>query len=335
VSNPRTRRACLGVLASAALGLGVGPGLGLPAHAQAFPDKTIQIVVPFPAGGATDAVARLLAEKMAQRLGKAVIVDNKAGAAGVLGTDIVAKAPADGHTLSVSLTTNLLTNQFLFKKLPYDPQRDLTLVSQIALGPIVLLVHPGVPASTGPELLQYIAANKGKLSYGSWGIGSAGHLSGAFMSQSQKADMSHVPYKGEAPMVQDLIGGQIQMAFASALQAKPFVDAGKLKAIGITGEQRMSVLPHVPTLVEQGLTDDVYRITGWVAMAAPGATPKAVVQRLADEVRAACEQPDVRAKIAALGFTPVARGPQEFAAAYRKDLPVWERLVKVSGATLD
>jgi tripartite-type tricarboxylate transporter receptor subunit TctC len=291
--------------------------------------------VPFPAGGATDAVARLLAERMAARLGQTVIVDNRAGASGIVGTDMVAKAPADGHTLSVSLSTNLLTNQLLFKKMPYNPQRDLALVSQIALAPVVLLVHPSVPAATAPELLKYIAANKGKLSYGSWGIGSAGHLSGAFLSQSQNGDMSHVAYKGEAPMVQDLIGGQIQMAFASALQAKPFVDAGKLKAIGITGEQRLSVLPNVPTLVEQGLKDDVYRITGWVAMAAPGATPKAVVQRLADEVRAICEQPEVRAKITALGFTAVARGPEEFAAAYRKDLPVWERLVKVTGATLD
>ncbi|WP_280151863.1 tripartite tricarboxylate transporter substrate binding protein [Piscinibacter sp. XHJ-5] len=331
MSKTCSRRTCLGMLASGTIGL----GLGTPARAQTFPGKTIQIVVPFPAGGATDAVARLLAERMAPRLGKAVIVDNKGGAAGVLGTDTVAKAPPDGHTLSVSLTTNLLINQFLFKKLPYNPQRDLALVSQIALAPIVLLVHPGVPARTGPELLRHIAANKGKLSFGSWGNGSAGHLSGAFMSQSQDAGMSHVPYKGEAPMVQDLIGGQVQMAFASAQQAKPFVDAGRLRAIGITGEQRMSVLPNVPTLLEQGLTDDVYRITGWVAMAAPGATPKAVVQRIADEVRAACEQPDVRARITALGFTAVARGPEEFAAAYRKDLPVWERLVKATGATLD
>jgi len=331
MSKTCTRRTCLGMLASGTIGL----GFGTPARAEGFPGKTIQIVVPFPAGGATDTVARLLAEKMAPRFGQTIIVDNKGGAAGILGTDTVAKAPPDGHTLSVSLSTNLMINQFLFKKLPYNPQRDLALVSQIALAPIVLLVHPSVPAGTGPELLKYIAANKGKLSYGSWGIGSAGHLSGAFMSQSQNADMSHVPYKGEAPMVQDLIGGQIQVAFASAMQAKPFVDAGKLKAIGITGEQRMSVLPKVPTLLEQGLKDDVYRVTGWVAMAAPAATPKAVVQRIADEVRAACEQPDVRAKITALGFTPVALGPEEFAAAYRKDLPVWERLVKVTGATLD
>ena len=324
-----TRRTCLGIVAASALCLGPA------AHAQTYPTKLIRIIVPFPAGGATDTVARLLAEKMAPRLGQTIIVENKGGAAGILGTDMVVKAPGDGHTLTVSLSTNLLTNQFLFKNLPYNPQRDLVLVSQIAVAPIVLLVHPSVPASTGPELLKYIAANKGKVSYGSWGVGSAGHLSSAHLSQSQNANMSHVAYKGEAPMITDLIGGQIQMAFASAQQAKSFVDAGKLKAIGVTGEQRMSVLPNVPTLVEQGLKDDVFRVTGWVAMAAPAATPQAVIQRLADEVRAACELPEVRARITALGFTPVARGPEEFAAAYKKDLPVWERLVKQSGATLD
>jgi tripartite-type tricarboxylate transporter receptor subunit TctC len=310
-------------------------GIGPAAHAQAWPAKPVTLIVPFPAGGATDIVARLLAEKMAPRLGQPVVVDNKGGAAGILGTDTVAKAAPDGYTVTVSLSTSLLINQFLFKKLPYDPQRDLVMVSQIALAPIVLVVHPSVAAATGPELLKYVAAHKGKVSYGSWGNGSAAHLGGSYMSQSQGADMSHVPYKGEAPMMQDLVGGQIQMAFASALAAKPFIDSGKLKAIGVTGEQRLGVLPNVPTLIEQGLKDDVYRVTGWVAMAAPAATPKAVVQKLADEVRAACELPDVRARMAGFGFDPVARGPQEFAAAYKKDLPVWERLVKESGASLD
>ena len=309
--------------------------LAVCAHAQTYPTKAIQFIVPFPAGGATDTVARLLAEKMGKSLGQTIIVDNKGGAAGILGTDMVAKAPADGHVVTVSLSTALLINQFLFKKLPYNPQRDLIMVSQIAVAPIVLLVHPSVPANNAAELLKYITANKGKLSYGSWGIGSAGHLSGAHLSQMQNADMSHVPYKGEAPMIQDLIGGQIKLSFASALQAKPFVDAGKLKAIGVTGEKRMSVLPNVPTLLEQGVKDDVFRVTGWVAMAAPAATPKAVVQRLADEVRAACALPDVRDRIIAMGFDPVARGPEEFAAVYKKDLPVWERLVKQTGATQD
>lgn len=307
----------------------------LPGQAQTFPSKPITLVVPFPAGGATDTVARLIAERIAPKLGQTVLVDNKGGAAGILGTDTVAKAAPDGHTLVLSLSTSLLINQFLFKKLPYNPQRDLALVSQIAVAPIVLVVHPSVTANTGPELLKYVAANKGKVSYGSWGNGSAAHLSGAQMSRSQNADMSHVPYKGEAPMLQDLIGGQIQMAFASAAAAKPFIDSGRLKAIGVTGEHRMAVLPKVPTLVEQGLNDDVYRITGWVGLAAPAATPKAVIQRIANEIKAAVDQPDVKQRIVAFGFDPVARGPQEFAAAYAKDLPVWKHLVEQSGATLD
>ena len=319
-------RACLLLVASA---------LGFAAHAQTWPTKPVQFVVPYPAGGATDAVARLFAEKMSARIGQNVIVDNKGGAAGILGTDTVAKAPPDGHMVVVGLSTNLMTNQFLFKKLPYNPQRDLALVSQIAVAPIALLVHPSIPANTGPELMKYLAAHKGKVAYGSWGVGSAAHLSGAHMSQTLGADMSHVPYKGEAPMIQDLIGGQIQMAFASALQAKAFVDSGKLKAIGVTGDQRMSVLPNVPTLAEQGITDDVYRTVGWVGMAAPAGTPKAVIQRLADEVHAIAQLPEVRTRIAALGFDPVARGPAEFAAVYKKDIVVWERLVKQSGATLD
>jgi tripartite-type tricarboxylate transporter receptor subunit TctC len=329
MNKPTTRRACLGMLGAGALCLGVG------ARAQTFPSKPIQFIVPYPAGGATDSVARLLGEKMSKKLGQNVIVENKAGASGILGTDMVAKAAPDGHTVTVSLSSALLINQFLFKKLPYNAQKDIALVSQIAVAPIVLLVHPSVTASNVAELKKYMAANKGKLSYGSWGIGSTAHLTTAHLSQIENADMSHVPYKGEAPMLQDLIGGQIKLSFASALGAKPFIDAGKLKAIGVTGDKRMGTLPNVPTLAEQGLKDDVFRFTGWIAMAAPGATPKAVVQRLADEVKAACALPDVRERIVAMGFDPVARGPDEFAAVYKTELPVWERLVKQTGATLD
>jgi tripartite-type tricarboxylate transporter receptor subunit TctC len=323
-----TRRACLGALAAFALAPGV--------HAQAWPARPIQIVVPFPPGGATDTTARILAEKLAPRLGQPVIVENKAGASGVMGTGAVAKAAPDGYTLVVSPSTSLLINQFLFKKLPYSPQRDLVMVSQLMPAPVVLLVHPSVPASNAAELSKYLAANHGKLSYGSWGNGSLGHLSMAEMSRIFDADMHHVPYKGEAPMLQDLLGGQIQVAFASAQMAKAFLDNGKLKAIGVTGEQRMRALPQVPTLQEQGWKQDIFRITGWIGLAAPAATPKPVVNRLAEELRRICEQPDVRARIVALiGTEPVARGPEEFAAIYKQEYPVWERVVKASGATLD
>lgn len=307
-----------------------------PAHAQqTYPNKPIKMVVPFAAGGATDVLARVIGEKMAAGLGQPVIIDNKPGAAGIIGTDAVAKAAPDGYTLVLSLSNSLLTNQFLYEKLPYDTQRDLTLVYQIAMAPLVLVVHPSVPVKTGPELLKYASENKGKLAYGSYGVGAYPHLAGAHMSLTQKADMNHVAYKGEAPMLQDLIGGQIQMAYASALVAKPHIEAGKLKAIGVTGERRMSTLPNVPTLAEQGLKDEAYRVTGWLAIAAPANTPKPIVQRIADEVRKATQQPDVQAKVAGMGFEIKDSSPEAFAAAYKQERPVWERLIKQSGAKLE
>jgi tripartite-type tricarboxylate transporter receptor subunit TctC len=277
----------------------------------------------------------VIGEKLSAGLGQPVVIDNKPGAAGIIGTDAVAKAAPDGYTVVMSLSNALLTNQFLYEKLPYHPERDLTLVYQVAMGPLVLVVHPSVPAKTAPELLKYVAANKGKLAYGSYGLGAYPHLAGAHMSLTQDADMNHVAYKGEAPMVQDLIGGQIQMAYASALQAKPHIEAGKLKAIGVTGERRMSTLPNVPTLAEQGLKDEAYRLTGWLAVAVPAATPKPIVQRLADEIRKATQQPDVQQKVAAMGFELKDSSPEAFAAAYKAERPVWERLIRQSGAKLE
>lgn len=321
-----TRRESLALLAAA---------LSTSARAQAWPSKPITMIVPYPAGGGTDAVARLVAEKLGKSLGQNVIVDNKAGASGLLGMGAVAKAAPDGYTILVGISTNFVINPFLFKKLPYDPNKDIALVSQIALSPIVLLANPSLPANDVPSLLKYIGANKGKLSYGSYGIGSASHLSGAHLSQIADGDMTHVPYKGEAPLIQDLIGGQVLMGFTGGLQARSMTDAGKLKAIGVTGDKRTVSLPNVPTFAEQGVKDEVFRTVGWYAMAAPGGTPKAVIQRLADEVKAACALPDVRERIANLGAEAVGRGPEEFTAIAKADAVVWGRLVKQTGASLD
>ncbi|MDM0078032.1 tripartite tricarboxylate transporter substrate binding protein [Variovorax sp. J2P1-59] len=329
-SQASSRRAWLCAAASAAALCATAT-----AQAQTYPTRPIKMVVPFAAGGATDVLARVLAEKMAAGLGQPVIIDNKPGAAGIIGTDAVAKAAPDGYTIVLSLSNSLLTNQFLYEKLPYDTQRDLTLVYQIAMAPLVLVVHPSVPVKTGPELLKYVSANKGKVAYGSYGVGAYPHLAGAHMSLTQNADMNHVAYKGEAPMLQDLIGGQIQMAFASALVAKPQIEAGKVKAIGVTGDRRMSTLPNVPTLAEQGMKDEAYRVTGWLAIAAPGNTPKPIVQRIADEVRKATQQPDVQAKVAGMGFELKDSSPEAFTAAYKQERPVWERLIKQSGAKLE
>jgi len=327
-----SRRQWLARTAVAGAALGLGPL----ARAQAgWPDKPVRFIVPFNAGGATDIVARVLGDKLSPRLGQPVLIDNRGGAGGILGTDAVAKAAPDGYTFALSLSTSLLINQFLYTRLPYDPRRDLALVSQIAVAPVTLAVHPSVPARNGAELLAYVKANKGKVSYGSWGIGSYAHLGGAYMSLSQDADMAHVAYRGEALMLQDLIGGQIQMAFASALGTKPHAESGKLRLIGVTGEQRMQILPDVPTLAEQGLKDDAYRIVGFVGMAAPAKTPPAIVQRMSREVAAVCQMPEVRDRLAGMGFSPAADTPEAFAAAYAKDAPAWEALVKQSGAKLD
>ena len=321
--------------------LGIAPAasffIACSAFAQApYPNKPIHMVVPFQAGGATDVLARVLGQAMSSQMGQPVVIDNKAGAAGIIGTDAVAKAAPDGYTITLGLSNSLLTNQFLYNKLPYDSQKDLVMVYRIAMAPLVLVVNPAVPAKNAQELVKYIQANKGKVAYGSYGTGAYPHLAGSHMSQTLKADMSHVAYKGEAPMVQDLIGGQIQMAFASALQVKPHVQAGKLRAIGTSGEKRMTTLPQVPTLNEQGLTDEAYRVTGWLAIAAPSGTPKPIVDRLELEVRNALKQPAVRDRVTGMGFEVLDNGtPEAFLAAYRQELPIWYRLIKASGVKLD
>ena len=303
--------------------------------AQTYPSKAIKLIVPYAAGGATDITARTLGEKLATRLGQPVLVDNRGGAGGVTGTDQALKSPADGYTFLVSLGTTMLINQYLYEKLPYNPQKDQALITQIALAPVVLLVNPQLPVNTAPELLQYIERNKGKLAYGSWGMGSYAHLAGAWLSDNLKADMNHAAYKGEALMLQDLVGGQIQMTFASLQSARPYIESGRLRVLAVTGTQRMAALPKVPTMAEQGIKDEVFRVTGWVGMSAPAKTPADVVARVATEVRAIIAQPEVRERIQQMGFIPVGSSPEEFGIQFKKDAPVWERLVKLSGAKLD
>ena len=310
-------------------------GLAGTAHAQSWPTKPIKLIVPYAAGGATDITARTIGEKLSTRLGQPVLVDNRGGAGGVTGTDLALKSPADGHTLLVSLGTTMLINQYLYEKLPYNPQKDQALITQIALAPVVLLVNPQLPVSTAPELLAYIEKNKSKIAYGSWGMGSYAHLAGAWLSDKLKADMNHVAYKGEAPMLQDLVGGQFQMAFASLQSARPYIESGRLKPLAVTGTQRMEALPKVSTMAEQGVKDEVFLVTGWLGMSAPAKTPPEVVARLGTEVQAVLALPEVRERIQQMGFLPVGSSPEQFNAQFKKDGPVWERVVKVSGAKLD
>lgn len=301
----------------------------------AYPSKPVRFIVPFNPGGATDIVARMLGESMSKRMGQPIFVENKGGAAGMLGTDQVAKAAADGYTLALSLSTSLMINQFLYSKMAYNPQKDLLMLSQIASAPVTLVVHPSVPASNMKELLAWVQANKGKVSYGSWGVGSYAHLGGAYMSKTTGADMTHVAYKGEAPMIQELIGGQLQLCFSSAQNTKSFIDSGRLKAIGVTGRQRMTVLPNLPTIYEQGVTDEAYAIVGWVAMAAPAGMPKEIVDQIYAQVRESAKDAKVQERIAGAGFLPMFSSPEEFAQAYAREMPVWKNLIELADARLD
>lgn len=330
--NHTTRRHILAAAAAAAGSSLIGP----PAWAKAnYPSKPIRFIVPFNPGGATDIVARVLGESMSKQLGQPILVENKAGAAGMLGTDQVAKSAPDGYNVVLSLSTSLLINQYLYTTMAYNPQKDLLMLSELASAPVTLVVHPSVPANNMQELLAWVKANKGKVSYGSWGVGSYAHLGGAYMSKTMDADMSHVAYRGEAPMIQELIGGQLQLCFSSAQNTKPFIDSGRLKAIGVTGKERMSVLPNLPTIYEQGVTDDAYSITGFVGMALPAGTPQNVVDALSAAIQQAAQDPKVQERIAGAGFLPVFSSAEAFAKTYAQAAPVWKQLIEVAEAKVD
>lgn len=301
----------------------------------AYPNRSVRVVVPFAAGGGTDAVARLISEKLSAIYGQTFIVDNKPGAAGIIGTDHVAKAKGDGYTLLMGLSNSLLTNQFLYSKLPYSPSRDLALIYQLGTGPLVLTVHPSVPHSSSRAFLDHIRANSGKLNYGSYGAGTYSHLAGEQVSRMADANMTHVPYKGEAPLIQDLLGGSVQMGFVSALAAKAYFESGRLKPIGVSGLSRMAVLPNIPTLQEAGFEGDIFDIVGWLALAAPASTPKAVQEELARQIALIMKTPDFKNRMLGFGFQPIESSPELFRKQYNKELPVWEKLIRELDVKLD
>ncbi|MDM0018072.1 Bug family tripartite tricarboxylate transporter substrate binding protein [Variovorax saccharolyticus] len=314
---------------------GVGWHAGAQAQAADYPRKAVTMVVPYAAGGGTDVVARSLAEQMTRLLGQPVIIDNKPGAGGILGTTAVAKAAPDGYTVLVGLTQSLLTNQFLYEKLPYDPRKELGLVTQIATAPLMLVVPAASKIQNVADLQRELRATAGGGNCGSWGAGSYPHLACAYMAQSWKTAITHVAYKGEAPMLQDLVGGQLGFTFASIVSAKPYLDGGKLRAIAITGEQRMPQFPALPTFAESGFADAEYRMSGWLALAVPHGTPKPVVARLQQAAQQAMGSPELVKRFEMLGMVPMGSTPEQFHQSYDAAWPVWEKLVKVSGAKLD
>lgn len=304
------------------------------AAAQAWPAKPVKVVVPFSAGGSTDVVARIVADKLSPRLGQPVVVDNKGGAGGSIGSDFVAKSPADGYTLLVGTSSTMAIAPHVYTKLPYSPTRDLTPVTLLGTADIMVVVNPTrVPSRNIRDLIAHAKSNSGKLSFASGGNGSISHLLGDYFMSMAKVDMIHVPYKGDAQMVTDLIGGQVDIAFGTAVAFLPHLKSGKLVGIAVTNPTRSLSMPNLPTVSESGVPG--YEAVQWFGIVAPQGTPGPVVQRLNTELRAVLAMPDVRARFAELGFDVVGNSVGEFATFVRSEDQKWKKIAESSGVKLD
>lgn len=293
-----------------------------------FPKRAVRIVVPFPAGGATDLTARLLAGKLSEAWGQPVVVENKAGASGMIGTEMVARAPADGYTILVGITTHI-QNPSLYAKVPYDPYKDFEPVSQVCLSYLTLAVHPDFPAKDLKEFLAYVKANPGSYSFGSFGIASSSHIVGERFGRMAGLPVTHVPYKGSAPLNADLIAGQIRIAWPDVSTATQFINSGRLRPLAVTGPKRAPMLPNVPTLAEAGFAG--FEPLGWVGVFLPAGTPKPIVDVVAREVIKATNHPDVRTKLQEQTLVPVGSTPEAFAKTLREDGAMWAKMVKDAG----
>jgi tripartite-type tricarboxylate transporter receptor subunit TctC len=311
----------------------LGCFLAFAVQAQTFPAKPIKMVVPFTAGGSTDTVARIIGEKLTTRLGQPVIVENKAGAGGALGSDFVAKSPPDGYTLLVGTSSTMAIAPWVYTKLPYNPTRDLAPVTLLGIADIIVVVNSNVPIRTTKQLLDYAKANPGKLTFASGGNGSISHLLGEYFKSMAKVDMLHVPYKGDAQMVTDLLGGQVNLAFGTAVAWLPHIKAGKVAAIAVTNPKRSTTLTDLPTLNESGVPG--YEAVQWFGIAAPAGTPREVIQRLNAEIKAILTMPEVQKRFVELGFDVVGDTPEEFAQFLRDENAKWKKIAEIAGTKLD
>ena len=316
----------------AALGLAVALS-PLLAMAQAYPSKPIRFIVPYPPGGPLDTVARLLGQKVAESVKQPVIVENKPGAGGNIGADAVAKSTPDGYTLLMGAVATHAINPTLYASMPYDALRDFQPVTQLASTPNVLIVNPSIPAANVREFIAHAKANPGKLNFGSGSTGSAGHLAGELFKAMAGVEMTHVPYKGAAPAMQDLIAGRVQLMFDNFASASAQVKAGKVRAIAVTTAKRSALAPELPTIAETGLAG--FDINTWFGLFVPAGTPREIVERLHGEFTRALALADIREKLVALGAEPVGSRPEEFATYIRAEADKYARVIKASGARAD
>jgi len=295
-----------------------------PAAAQGYPAKPVRLVVPFAAGGSTDIVARTLAVRLTESLGQTVVVDNRAGGGTVIGTEIVARSAPDGHTLLV-VPAPFTINPTLLQKLPYDPLNDFTPITLINTTPLVVVVNPSVPARSVKELIALARSKPGMLNFGSSGTGGSNHLAGELFNAMAGVKMVHVPYKGNAPALTDLVGGHVDLVFNGLTSAYPLIKGGKIRPLAVTSSKRSGVLPELPTLDEEGLKG--FEAVAWNGLAGPARTPKDVVDRLAAEVARILGNAEMRERLRAEGSDPVGSSPQAFAQFLRDEIAKWRKVI--------
>ena len=300
-----------------------------PAAAQQYPQKPIRIVVGVPPGGATDIVARLVGQKIGEQVAQPVVIDNRGGAGGNIGAELVAKATPDGYTLFLATIGTMTINPWLYRNMPFDTLRDFAAVTKLGDATLILVAHPSVPAKDLRELLGL----KQTFSYGTAGTGSTPHLAGELLAQRTGIALTHVPYKGGGQAMGDVVGGQIPLVYTAIATAQQFVRSGKLKGLGVSSAKRSSSLPEVPTFVESGLEGFV--VDSWVGILAPAKTPGPIVARLQKDIAAVLGEPETRERYATLGIEPVANSPEQFTEQIRADLARWEKVVRQAGIRIE
>ncbi len=301
--------------------------------AQEYPTKPVRLVVPYAAGGTTDVLARLLSPRLSETWGQSVVVENRGGANGNVGSDVVAKSPADGYTLLVGTSGSNAVNPSLYKHMPYDARRDLIYIAPIASTANVLLVNAASPHKSLKDLLAAAKQSPGKISYGSSGVGSVLHLCGVLVAQKTGIDWLHIAYKGTGPSLTDLLGGQIDSVFSNLPAVVPQIKSGKMRALAVTSAARDASVPDVPTMIEAGIPG--YTLTSWFGIFAPAGTPRAVVLKVNAEVSRLIQLPDMRERLLGLGAVPTPKGADEANQFFHDELARWAEVVKASGATAD
>ena len=300
---------------------------------EKYPNRPVKIVLGFPPGQATDTVARAIAQKLGETTGQIFIVENRPGAAGIIGTDLVAKSPADGYTLVMGSSGVMAVNPGLYSKLPYDPVKDFAPITVAVTVPLFLVANPNFPPNTVAELVVYAKANPGKVNYASGGSGVTNHLAMELFKSVAGLDMVHVPYKGGPPALTDLIAGQVNVMFETGPGALPHVKSGKLKAIAVGGSKRSAAMPNLPTVAESGFPG--FEAVAWIGISAPIGTPKEIITKLNSEIVKIVHLPDVKERFLGLGAESVGNTPEEFAIYLKAEIIKWGKVVKDSGAKVD